>query len=336
MESIALNPSDHGIVLTSHRLIPYQNGQLQPQYAVDTSQLHDDSYVAVAFATRSLAKNIDTNSSNRQINEQRLYLLDSALESLGISPQSLRGRSLVGTAPQKVYHAFISPKTETSHQSAPSCEAKHQLEAEAARRTAHHIQVLLQRLHADQSTTMRNADFRTSSAASPSSSALSSSADTLTTAISTTSSISSNISDGDRMQSSPKPFDIVIVMDNLRSALNVGSICRSAEAAGCSRVMSCGISPAAPHPKVLKTSLGACQHLHVQYEECTAEALRALKEEGYRIIAMETTSTSIPYHCDEVLGRRPQPHDDDDAHAKTRIALVVGNEDGGIGDEVRC
>jgi 23S rRNA (guanosine2251-2'-O)-methyltransferase len=101
------------------------------------------------------------------------------------------------------------------------------------------------------------------------------------------------------------------VLDNVRSANNVGSILRSAETAGLAEVLCCGITPHPPHPKLSKTALGAAESVPTRHFESTHDVMKVLKEEGYTIYGMETSSRSVCYT---------------DVAFPKKTALVLGNE----------
>jgi len=109
---------------------------------------------------------------------------------------------------------------------------------------------------------------------------------------------------------------IYLVLDNVRSAYNVGSIFRSADAAAVAEVITCGFTPHPPHPKLAKTGFGAVEHVPTRHFESTLAALQALRSEGVLIAAMETTERSVNY---ATLAFPPQ-----------RVALVLGNEEVGV------
>ncbi|MFN4081566.1 MAG: RNA methyltransferase [Saprospiraceae bacterium] len=118
---------------------------------------------------------------------------------------------------------------------------------------------------------------------------------------------------------SPK-LPVALVLDNIRSALNVGSIFRSADALGAARLVLCGITACPPHREILKTALGSTASVNWMYCETTEDALRRLKANGYRLWAAEQTDASTPLHH-----WRP--------HANTPCAIVLGNEVSGVSDE---
>jgi len=110
-----------------------------------------------------------------------------------------------------------------------------------------------------------------------------------------------------------------LVLDNLRSAFNVGSIFRTADTARLARILTCGYTAHPPHPKLDKTALGTLDYIDTAHFDTTAAAVGALKEEGIPVWALETTSHSSSY----AALRYPQP-----------VALVLGNEALGVSSTV--
>jgi len=115
---------------------------------------------------------------------------------------------------------------------------------------------------------------------------------------------------------SPIPF--VAVLDNIRSLHNVGAIFRTAEAAGVGKLYLCGMSGTPPRPEIRKAALGAEEVVPWEYFKQTREALEKLKQEGYHLLALESTPASIDYRC---------------AVYQFPLALVVGHEFTGIAPE---
>lgn len=113
----------------------------------------------------------------------------------------------------------------------------------------------------------------------------------------------------------------VIVLDNVRSAHNVGSAFRTADAFKTDRVYLCGICAVPPSTEIHKTALGA--ELSVPWEHCaeTLPLVRRLKEEGYTVVAVEQTENSV-----KLNGFRRE----EDA----RYAFIFGNEVSGVAQEV--
>lgn len=123
---------------------------------------------------------------------------------------------------------------------------------------------------------------------------------------------------------SPSEFEriprhpIFIVLDNIRSAFNVGSIIRTADCALVEKVYCCGITAHPPHKKLEKTSLGALPYVPWEHKTTVTEALSELKEMGIPIVALELTNRS------RVIWEYPFP---------LPVALVLGNEALGISHE---
>jgi tRNA G18 (ribose-2'-O)-methylase SpoU len=115
------------------------------------------------------------------------------------------------------------------------------------------------------------------------------------------------------------PHPLTVVLDNLRSAYNVGSIFRTAECVGAKSILLCGITPAPPHPGLLKTAMGTEQRLSWQQYSSTEHAVDLLKKQGIPVIALETATHAKPLFDYEVT--RP-------------VAVIVGNEALGIEEKI--
>jgi 23S rRNA (guanosine2251-2'-O)-methyltransferase len=113
---------------------------------------------------------------------------------------------------------------------------------------------------------------------------------------------------------------IVVVMDQIRSMHNVGSVFRTADAFLINGICLCGFTPQPPHRDIHKTALGATDSVDWVYYEQTIEAVNALKAQGYKVYAIEQTEGSIPLN---------QFKKDDQA-----IAFVFGNEVDGVDQSV--
>ncbi len=116
---------------------------------------------------------------------------------------------------------------------------------------------------------------------------------------------------------SQSPF--VAVLDNIRSLHNVGAIFRTADAAGVGKLYLCGLSGTPPRPDIRKAALGAEEVVAWEYFKQTSEALAKLKQEGYHLLALESTPASVDYRC---------------ATYQFPLALVVGHEYNGIAPEI--
>lgn len=114
---------------------------------------------------------------------------------------------------------------------------------------------------------------------------------------------------------------VVVVLDNVRSMHNVGSVFRTADGFAVEKVILCGITAKPPHREIEKTALGATESVEWAHFEDTLTAVDTLREQGYLIIAIEQAENSTMLHT-----FKP------DATAK--YALIFGNEVNGVSDEV--
>ncbi|MFT4202364.1 MAG: RNA methyltransferase [Chitinophagaceae bacterium] len=118
---------------------------------------------------------------------------------------------------------------------------------------------------------------------------------------------------------------LVVILDNIRSMHNVGSIFRSSDAFLVHSIILCGFTPRPPHRDIHKTALGATETVDWLYKESTLDAVTELKNGGYKIYGIEQVDDSI------ALG-------DFSFDKKEKIAIVLGNEVEGVDEEVlnRC
>jgi len=114
---------------------------------------------------------------------------------------------------------------------------------------------------------------------------------------------------------------MVLMLDNVRSALNVGSAFRTADAFALERLVLCGITAQPPHKEILKTAIGATESMEWEYHESVVTAITNLKKEGYKIFGVEQTDQSISL----------QKFDPDPGY---KYVLVFGNEVDGLSDEI--
>ena len=115
---------------------------------------------------------------------------------------------------------------------------------------------------------------------------------------------------------------LVVVMDNIRSMHNVGSVFRTADAFLISGICLCGFTPQPPHRDIQKTALGATESVDWVYYENTKDAVLALKQQGYKVFAIEQTQGSISLeNFKTYLSNEP-------------VAFVFGNEVEGVSEEV--
>jgi tRNA G18 (ribose-2'-O)-methylase SpoU len=86
---------------------------------------------------------------------------------------------------------------------------------------------------------------------------------------------------------------VVVVLDNVRSLNNIGSVFRTADAFLVERILLCGITATPPHKDIHKTALGATDSVDWKYYTETGKAIEELKEENFYIMAVEQTAESI-------------------------------------------
>ena len=125
---------------------------------------------------------------------------------------------------------------------------------------------------------------------------------------------------------------IIVVLDNIRSMHNVGSVFRTADAFLVQGIYLCGFTPRPPHRDIHKTALGATDTVAWKYFDTTASAVVALREAGYTVFAVEQTEGSVPLQ--EVGTRYLGSGGDSGAGVDLRpMAVVFGNEVEGVGAE---
>lgn len=110
-----------------------------------------------------------------------------------------------------------------------------------------------------------------------------------------------------------------IVLDNVRSAFNVGSVFRSADGCAAEHLYLCGMTCAPPHPRLARTALGAADHVPWTWLADPLDAVAALRDRGIPLVAVESTPEARPLFAFDW----PRP-----------VALVFGHEVRGIAPDV--
>lgn len=116
-------------------------------------------------------------------------------------------------------------------------------------------------------------------------------------------------------------YPVVMVLDNIRSMNNIGSIFRTCDAMNVEKLYLCGITACPPQKEIAKTALGATESVNWEYVEEVAELVRRLKEEQYTIAVVEQIDTSVMLQ--QV-----------DFKQYEKLCLIVGNEVFGVTDAV--
>lgn len=114
--------------------------------------------------------------------------------------------------------------------------------------------------------------------------------------------------------------NIIVVVDNVRSAMNIGSIFRTADAFLVKEVLLVGISATPPNREIQKTALGATESVAWNYFESIATCIEYLEKNNYVIICVEQSNSAIPLHNLDFL-------------SDTNYAIVLGNEVDGVSQE---
>jgi len=114
---------------------------------------------------------------------------------------------------------------------------------------------------------------------------------------------------------------VVIVLDNVRSHNNIGSVFRTADAFLCEKIFLCGITATPPHRDIHKTALGATDSVAWEYSGSSYETVRKLREQGYFVISIEQVEGAVELHSFNV-------------RKEEKYALVFGHEINGVSQEV--
>ena len=117
-----------------------------------------------------------------------------------------------------------------------------------------------------------------------------------------------------------KKIPVTIILDNVRSALNVGSIFRTADAFLVEKIVLCGITAIPPNKEIRKSALGSTNSVSWEYSESTLNIVNKLRSKGYYIIGVEQVEDSI------MLDEFSKP--------SQSIAIIMGNEIHGVSQEV--
>lgn len=113
---------------------------------------------------------------------------------------------------------------------------------------------------------------------------------------------------------------LTVVLDDVRSMYNVGSVFRTADSFRLEKIMLCGITACPPHPEIHKTALGAELSMEWKKWKNTIEAVNKLHEEGYEVYALEQVEHSVPLQNFKVEQGK-------------KYALILGNEVKGVSQE---
>lgn len=114
---------------------------------------------------------------------------------------------------------------------------------------------------------------------------------------------------------------LVVVLDNVRSMNNIGSVFRTSDAFRVEKICLCGITACPPHRDIHKTALGAEESVSWEYFDETSECIESLKRQSYKVYAVEQVDESVML-------------DEFETQSGTPTAIVFGNEVEGVDEEV--
>lgn len=125
-----------------------------------------------------------------------------------------------------------------------------------------------------------------------------------------------NINEFKRIRKTP----ITIILDNIRSGINVGSIFRTADAFLIEKIILCGITSVPPHKEIRKSALGASNSVDWEFKENSLLAIKELKRKNYHIIAIEQADKSCKLNNYNLPNKA--------------IAIIMGNEIDGVSQDI--
>ena len=114
-----------------------------------------------------------------------------------------------------------------------------------------------------------------------------------------------------------KKIPLVVVLDNIRSCNNIGSVFRTSDALLIEKIYLCGITATPPNKEIHKTALDAEKSVPWKYFEKTEDAVNELKKEGFKVFAIEQVENSVP-----LPDFKPEPNE--------KLAVIFGNEVKGV------
>lgn len=128
---------------------------------------------------------------------------------------------------------------------------------------------------------------------------------------------------------------LIIVLDNVRSLYNVGSVFRTCDAFRVSELLLCGITATPPHSEIHKTALGAEDTVEWKHFQDTHDAVAYLKEKGYQVMAIEQCENSTMLN--DFLSQKSIVNSQQsrvESQKANKIALILGNEVKGVQQSV--
>lgn len=118
-----------------------------------------------------------------------------------------------------------------------------------------------------------------------------------------------------------RKFPIKLILDDIRSLSNVGSIFRTADSFNVKEVLLCGITGCPPHREIQRTALGATESVEWSYHDSAEDVVQLLKSQGYLIVSLEQCEESIDPQTLKLKGDQ-------------KLCLVLGNEVSGVNQKI--
>lgn len=312
--SVPLSLSEFGLIFVPalDAFIPVHDGIPQTQYTIRIPgraglvrhcSPSGDGYKVVVCGFSRRAQGVVTDglddvegstSRPREVDKERLEALNVWLPRLceGMTVDALFGsEEFLGTSPSRIARSFVAPRANRVQLPMPIDRR--------AKQAAEQIAYAVRALRADRAEHLRNIDRPAPQPAADQGP-------------------SRSFIDDDTVS----PHAVVLVLDNLRSAFNVGSLFRTADTAGLRGVITAGISPHPPlSEKLRKTGFQAIDSVATEHFDDVMAAVKRLKASGYYIVALEITDGARRYDQIQFRGLLP-------------LAVVVGNEISGVDTRV--
>ncbi|GAB4311774.1 MAG: RNA methyltransferase [Bacteroidales bacterium] len=125
---------------------------------------------------------------------------------------------------------------------------------------------------------------------------------------------------GQEFRGAPKS-DVIVILDNIRSMNNIGSVFRTSDAFRVNAIFLCGITARPPHREIQRTALGATESVQWEYFDKTENAVLSAKDKGYKVVVVEQTTNSKS--LEEFIFNPDESY-----------AFVFGNELSGVDEQV--
>jgi 23S rRNA (guanosine2251-2'-O)-methyltransferase len=273
----------------SHKLYPRDHASMSWGMGIAGRYFHSRPCMfSRSHSKAALQQSLSPSSPN---NTDRSQLMNTSLRAIGIDPDALRQASMASIEnPTAGYDSNYGKSAIRTYRAFLNPKKEQEMDSAAllaaAGRCARQLDFEIKRNKSQQAEWVRNHDMA--------------------------------------VKSRSKVFPLILVLDNIRSAFNVGSLFRTADACGCQQVLTCGITP---HPngnggdKLAKSALGAELLVPHQHFATTKECIAYLRKDlpDYRLIGMETTDLSQVYT---------------DVGYSSNVALFLGNEVTGVDTEI--